>query len=51
LRRNKIDLLISIFQTSNPKFLKKYTESRIIQKETSIKAEEVKKGKNKEGLK
>jgi hypothetical protein len=47
LLRNKIDLLISIFETSNPKFLKKYTESRIIQKETAKKEEEVKKGKKK----
>jgi hypothetical protein len=47
LLRNKIDLLISIFQTSNPDLLKKYAESRIIQKETAKKEEEVKKGKKK----
>jgi hypothetical protein len=47
LLRNKIDLLISIFQTSNPDLLKKYEESRIIQKETAKKEEEVKKGKKK----
>ncbi len=47
LLRNKIDLLISIFQTSNPELLKKYTESRIIQKEAAKKDEEVKKVKKK----
>lgn len=46
LLRNKIDLLISIFETSNPELFKKYTESRIIHKE-SVKKEEVKKGKKK----
>jgi len=39
-------LLISIFETSNPELFKKYTESRIIQKET-VKEVEVKKGKKK----
>jgi hypothetical protein len=47
LLRNKIDLLISIFETSNPELTKKYTESRIIQKETAKKDEVVKKGKKK----
>jgi len=47
LLRNKIDLLISIFETSNPELIKKYTESRIIQKETAKKDEVVKKGKKK----
>lgn len=46
LLRNKIDLLISIFEKSNPELFKKYSESRIIQKET-VKEEEVKKGKKK----
>lgn len=46
LLRNKIDLLISIFETSNPELIKKYTESRIIQKEAK-KDEVVKKGKKK----
>jgi len=47
LLRNKIDLLISIFETSNPELLKKYSESRIIQKETAKKDNDVKKGKKK----
>jgi hypothetical protein len=47
LLRNKIDLLISIFETSNPELLKNYSESRILKKETAIKAEVVKKGKKK----
>lgn len=47
LLRNKIDLLISIFETSNPEIFKKYIKSRIIQKESAKKAEEVKKGKKK----
>lgn len=46
LLRNKIDLLISIFEKSNPELFNKYSESRIIQKET-VKEEEVKKGKKK----
>lgn len=46
LLRNKIDLLISIFETSNSELFNKYIESRIIQKET-VKEEEVKKGENK----
>lgn len=45
LLRNKIDLLISIFETSNPELLKKYSESRIIQKETAKKDDDIKKGK------
>jgi hypothetical protein len=47
LLRNKIDLLISIFETSNPELIKKYTESRIVQKENDKKDEVVKKGKKK----
>lgn len=46
LLRNKIDLLISIFETSNSELFNKYSESRKIQKET-VKEEEVKKGENK----
>jgi hypothetical protein len=46
LLRNKMDLLISIFEKSNPELFNKYSESRIIQKET-VKEEEVKKGKKK----
>jgi hypothetical protein len=45
LLQNKIDLLISIFEKSNPEFFHKYSESRIIQKETID--EEVKKGEKK----
>lgn len=47
LLRYKIDLIISIFESSNHEFLKKYAESRIIQKETAKKEVEVKKGKKK----
>jgi hypothetical protein len=47
LLRGKIDLLLSIFEMSNPEFIKKYNESRIIQKDTAKKDELVKKGKKK----
>lgn len=47
LLQNKIDLLISIFEPSNPDLYKSYIESRTIQKESVQKEEVVKKGKKK----
>jgi hypothetical protein len=44
LLKNKIDLLLTIFSTSNPDFYKTYQEARVIQK-TQI--DNVKKGKSK----
>jgi hypothetical protein len=37
LLRNKMDLLISIFETSNPDFYKTYQEARLIQKTERVK--------------
>jgi hypothetical protein len=47
LLQNKIDLLMSIFEPSNPDLYKSYNESRKIQKESVQKEEVVKKGKKK----
>lgn len=50
LLRNKIDLLVSIFEKSNSELYNKYSESRIINEETD-KEEKGKKGKKKGRLK
>lgn len=50
LLKNKIDLLLTIFATSNPEFYKTYTEARVILKpeKEKIKSKKDKKGVNEE---